>query len=127
MAATSPIIQSYPSEFQRPGLTVVDPDASAVPQVTLGPAKGFRIGASCATPNATLGLRLYLLDSAGRVISVMAVTFTTGNAPDWGTTYIGTPGVESWWPTLGAMNMAIKVDAISAGSTWAVAGAWGEA
>ena len=118
------VTQTYPSEFQRTGITIPDPDASILQPIALSPGLTFRVGASCTTPNATLALRLYLLDSQGRVITVQPITFATGLAADWGAAFQGTPNVEPWFSVGPSKNLAIKVDAVSPGSNWTVAGAW---
>jgi hypothetical protein len=122
--ATATVTQTYANEFQRPGIAAADADASVLPAISLAPGQSVRIGASCGQPNATLALRLYFLDSNGRVVTVQPIAFTSGAAADWAATFNGSPPFDPCFPISGARNLVIKADSVSAGSTWNVCGAW---
>ncbi len=122
--ATATVTQTYANEFQRAGINGPDADASVLPAISLTPGQSFRIGASCATPNATLALRLYLLDSNARIVSIQTIAFSSGAAPDWAAVFNGVPSYDPCWPVGGARNLVIKADSVTPGSVWNVAGAW---
>jgi hypothetical protein len=124
---SSPLVvvtANYASEFQRATVNAVDADASQLPPIGLGGAQSVRLGATCGTANASLSLRLYFIDSQGRVISTTAITFTAGNLPDWGAQYSGMPSYDPCWPVGGGRALVVKCDNLTPGSVWNLAGAW---
>ena len=113
-------------EFPAREVSAADPDGAAVPRYTTGGlAQVVRIGAIATTASATLSGRLYLLDSDGNPLGAVPVTFTAPAAADWGASFVGVGSVEACFPLGGAKHVAFKVDSVSPGSTWTIAGTLG--
>lgn len=121
MPATSTTSAFAPS-FTRTGVTAVDPDASALGAVITAPSQTVRIGASGDTPGASISLSVYFLGATSQPVTVQRIGFTAQTAPDWGKTYVGMPDYDTCWPLSGAKAVVLKVDSITPGSTWTIAG-----
>lgn len=103
---------------QRTGITGPDSSASSLTAYGCGGAAVVRLGALCTTASATLTCRVIFLDAAGTYVgATTAVTFTADSSTDEGSSYLATPGSDSWFPTGGASSYQVKVDSVSAG-TW---------
>jgi hypothetical protein len=113
---------SAPS-LPRTGITAFDADASIFIPTLVGGRNSIRLGAVCtsATPGASIWLSLFFLDSNEQVVTVARLEYIAPAAPDWGTSYVGTPiGIDPCWPLGGADFVVVKVDSLSNGSTWSI-------
>ncbi len=115
-------VTTLASEFTRT-ITAPDPDGSTVPQYSTAWATTLRIGAICDTPNATLSVTVYLLNSIQQPLNVAPLQFTSGPAPDWAGFYTARPNLTPMWPIGGAKIIAVKVDSMVSAATWTLLGA----
>ena len=115
------------SIFTRTNITSPDADATLVPRWDLfenwavSQANGLSLAAYSTQPGAVLTLRMVFFDENDALKGVSGpVTFVSSNSSDFSSQYMGTPTTVLPTLTLGAFQVAPKVDLVQ--GSWTLVG-----